>query len=83
MLCFESLCLGVIGSTDKKRTYELIQRFTQEYPELIKQIAVQHPEYFADGSIVETCIRALPQDILFQENLRFPTGIKDFQSKQL
>lgn len=58
MLCFESMNLSIMKS--EKKQYELVESFTREYPELIKKIAKEHPEFFVDGSIVEACIRAMP-----------------------
>lgn len=40
----------------------MVELYTQENPELVKKIAEQHPEFFVDGSIVEACMRAMPDD---------------------
>lgn len=56
MLCFESMNLGIMKS--EKKPYELVKSFVQENPALVKKIAQEHPEFFVDGSIVETTLRA-------------------------
>lgn len=58
MLCFEAMNLGIMKL--EKKPYEVAENFTREYPELVKKIAKEHPEFFIDGSIVEVCIRAMP-----------------------
>ena len=60
MLCFESMNLGIMKS--EKKPYEVAENFTQNNPELVKKIAIEHPEFFVDGSIVEACVRAMPND---------------------
>ena len=67
MLCFESLNFGIMQS--EKKPYEVAQSFCQSNPELVKKIAKVHPEYFVDGSIVEACIKAMPQDQEFVNTL--------------
>lgn len=58
MLCFESMNLGIMKL--EKKPYEVAENFTKEYPDLVKKIAKEHPEFFVDGSIVEVCIGAMP-----------------------
>ncbi len=67
MLCFESMNLGLMKS--KKKPYEVVEGFTRENPDLVKKIAEEHPEFFVDGSIVEACIKAMPNDKSFEEHL--------------
>jgi len=67
MLCFESMNLGIMKSA--KKPYFVMQEFTRNNPELIKKIAKQHPEFFVDGSIVEACVRAMPDDDIFQRHI--------------
>lgn len=67
MLCFESTNLAIMKS--EKKAYEVVQSFARENPELVKKIAVQHPEFFVDGSIVQACIDARPEDKQFREHL--------------
>lgn len=67
MLYFESMNIGIMKS--HKKPYKVVQGFTRENPELVKKIAVEHPEFFVDGSIVEACVRALPEDKAFEEHI--------------
>lgn len=60
MLCFEAMNLGIMGSEKESKPYEVAENFTREYPELVKKIAKEHPEFFVDGLIVEACVRAMP-----------------------
>jgi len=82
MLCFEAINLGIMRSFDKPYSYHLVQEFTKAHPELVKKIAVQHPEYFVDGSIVEACIRAMPGDASFKEHLHKCTGVGEFKAQK-
>lgn len=67
MLCFEAMNLGIMKS--KEKPYKVVESFTQENSELIKKIAIEHPEFFVDGSIVEACIRSMADDKLFEEHI--------------
>ncbi len=67
MLCFESMNLGIMKS--EKKPYTVVEEFTRNNPELVKKIAEQHPEFFVDGSIVEACVRAMPDDKFFQQHI--------------
>jgi len=67
MLCFEAMNLGIMKSS--KKPYAIVESFTQENPELVKKMAVEHPEFFVDGSIVEACVRAMPNDKAFEEHI--------------
>ncbi len=67
MLCFESINLGIMKS--KRKPYEVVEGFTRDNSELVRKIAVEHPEFFVDGSIVEACIKAMPNDKSFEEHL--------------
>jgi len=67
MLCFESMNLGIMKSEQKP--YEVVKEFTKNNPELVKKIAQEHPEFFVDGSIVEECIKAMPEDATFAKYL--------------
>lgn len=69
MLCFESMNLGIMKSQNQKKTYGLVEIFTKSNLELMKKVAVEHPEFFVDGSIVEACISAMPDDELFQKHI--------------
>ncbi len=60
MLCFESMNLAIMKF--EKKPYEIAESFTKEYSGLVKKIAEDHPEFFVDGSIVEACIDALPDE---------------------
>lgn len=51
MLCFEAINLGIMES--KSKDYTCVLEFSKAYPNLIKEIAVKHPEYFVDGSIMK------------------------------
>ena len=59
MLCFEAMNLGVMKSD--KKPYRVVASFARINCELVQQIALNYPEFFVDGSIVETCIRNLPE----------------------
>ncbi len=67
ILCFEAMNLGIMKST--KKPYEVVEGFTRDNAELVKKIAVEHPEFFVDGSIVEACIQAMPGDKEFEEHI--------------
>ncbi len=67
MLTFEAMNLGIMKSANKP--YDVVEGFTQDNPELVKKIAVEHPEFFVDGSIVEACIKAMPNDKFFEEHM--------------
>ncbi|PWU07284.1 MAG: hypothetical protein C5B43_00575, partial [Verrucomicrobia bacterium] len=67
MLCFEAMNLGIMKST--KKPYEIVESFTGEHPELVKKIAKKHPEFFVDGSIVEACVKAMPDNKLFEQHI--------------
>ncbi len=67
MLCFESMNLGIMKSA--KKPYSIVQEFTRNNPELVKKIAIEHPEFFVDGSIVESCVKAMPNDKAFEEHI--------------
>ncbi len=67
MLCFEAMNLGIMKSA--KKPYEVVEKFTQANVELVKKIAVEHPEFFVDGSIIEACVRAMPEDETFAEHI--------------
>ncbi len=67
MLCFEAMNLAIMDSENKP--YEVVKSFTRENAELVKKIAIEHPEFFVDGSIVEACIRAMPGDESFQQHI--------------
>jgi len=67
MLCFESMNLGIMKSENKP--YEVVEEFTRDNPELVKKIAIEHPEFFVDGSIVEACVKAMPNDKAFAEHI--------------
>jgi len=53
MLCFEAICLGVMRRINQDTT--CIEKFATSYPELLKEIIAEHPEYMIDGSIVKLC----------------------------
>lgn len=55
MLCFESLCLGVMSSQNKDMT--CVKEFAKAYPKLLSKIIKEHPEYMVDGSIVKICVK--------------------------
>lgn len=63
MLCFESMNLGIMKS--EKKPYDLVHIFVLEHffvrghPPLVEKIAVEHPEFFVDGTIIEATLRAL------------------------
>ena len=59
--------LGIMRCEEKP--YSIVQEFTRHNPELVKKIATQHPEFFVDGSIVEGCVKAMPDDELFQQHI--------------
>ncbi len=67
MLCFESINLGIMKSEEKP--YGVVQEFTKNNLELVKEIAKEHPEFFVDGSIAEACIKAMPSDEAFQKHI--------------
>ncbi len=67
MLCFETMNLGIMRST--KKPYAIVESFTRENPAFVKKIAIEHPEFFVDGSIVEACIKAMPKDKSFEEHI--------------
>jgi len=69
MLCFESMNLGIMKSEKKPYAYEVVQEFTKNNPELVKEIAKEHPEFFVDGSIAEACIKAMAGDEAFQKHI--------------
>ncbi len=75
MLCFEAMNLGVMKSA--KKNYHVVTEFAKAYKELVEKIAVQHPEYFVDGSIVAACIRAFPHDRKWEEHLLINTGVEE------
>lgn len=58
MLCFEAMNLGIMASENKP--YEIVKIFVEAYPDLVKQIALDHPEFFVDGSIVKACVQIMP-----------------------
>ncbi len=58
MLCFEAMNIGIMGSPLKP--FRMVEIFCRTNPDLIREIAKEHPEYFVDGSIVDACIRAVP-----------------------
>ncbi len=60
MLCFEAMNLGIMKFEEKP--YSIVQEFTRSNPELVKKIAIEHPEFFVDGSIIEACVKAMPDD---------------------
>ncbi len=68
MLCFEAMNLGIM-KLEKNKPYSIVQEFTRNNPELVKKIAVEHPEFFVDGSIVEACVKAMPDDPSFEAHL--------------
>ena len=55
MLIFEAINLGIMRSDKKDLT--CVKEFVHTYPNVIKQIVQEHPEYFIDGSIVRACIK--------------------------
>lgn len=61
MLAFEAVAIG-IASMNAPVNFALIKRFAQAYPELIRQIAKEHPEFFIDGTIAEACAQAMTAD---------------------
>lgn len=61
MLCFEAINLGIMKS--EKKPYSLAIYFAKSHPDLIKKIAIEHPEYFVDGSIIDACLKAITYDI--------------------
>lgn len=67
MLCFEAMNLGIMRS--QKKPYSVVECFTKTNPELVKKVAKEHPEFFVDGSIVEACLRAMPNDQSFQKHI--------------
>ncbi len=67
MLCFEAMNLGIMESEEKP--YKIAEFFTQENSELVKKIAIKHPEFFVDGLIVEACVRAMANDKSFEEHI--------------
>ncbi|PWU06476.1 MAG: hypothetical protein C5B43_01645 [Verrucomicrobia bacterium] len=67
MLCFEAINLGIMKS--EKKQYEVVKNFTRENPELVEKIAVEHPEFFVDGSIVEACAEAMPGNEKFADHI--------------
>ncbi|WP_342269632.1 tetratricopeptide repeat protein [Rickettsia endosymbiont of Orchestes rusci] len=56
MLCFEAINLAIMSKGEKERDFTCVIEFAKKYPELIKKIADEHPEYFVDGSILRKCI---------------------------
>lgn len=50
MLIFEAMNIGVMSTPKKDLT--CIRKFAQKYPELVKAIIKEHPEYFVDGYIL-------------------------------
>ena len=67
MLCFRAMNAGIMKSV--KKPYAVVKEFTRANPELVKKIAVRHPEFFVDGSIVEACIGAMQGDEAFEEHM--------------
>lgn len=55
MLYFEAINLRILAMTGEKN-YSCAIAFAKKYPELINKIALEHPEYFVDGSIVRQCV---------------------------
>lgn len=80
MLCFESMNLGIMRS--KEKPYVVVKQFTRAHPELVKKIAVEHPEFFVDGSIVEACIQEMSNDKSFEEHLHRHVTYMDIQKKE-
>lgn len=66
MLCFESMNLGVMKF---EKNYNVVVEFTRANVELVKKIAVEHPEFFVEGSIVECCIGAMQNNSSFKQHL--------------
>jgi len=67
MLCFERMNLAIMKP--EKKAYDVVKSFTLQNPKLVKKIAIEHPEFFVDGSIVEACIQAMPEDKSFKEHI--------------
>lgn len=59
MLCFEAMNIGIMKSD--KKPYNVAESFCRINPELVDEIAKIHPEFFVDGSIVDTCVKAVPE----------------------
>ncbi len=82
MLCFEAMNLGIMQS--EKKDYEIVKSFTQDNPELVKKIAEQHPEFFVDGTIVESCLQTMSEDSTFMnhifENVQY-IGMKELRKQ--
>jgi len=68
MLCFEAMCLGIMGSPLKP--FRMVEIFCRTNTDLVRTIAEEYPQSFVDGSIVEACIRAVPHDKGFGDFLK-------------
>lgn len=55
-LCFEAINLGIMSASNTNRYFNCMIKFAKKYPELIKEIVQNHPEYFVDGSLLIKCI---------------------------
>ena len=53
----------------EKKPYSIVEQFTKSNLALVKKIAVKHPEFFVDGSIVEACVKAVPHDPTFKKHI--------------
>lgn len=79
MLCFEAMNLGIMRSPVKP--YKMVESFCRTNTDLVKEIALKHPEFFVDGSIVEACIKAIPHDREFGDLLRENVKYADSEVK--
>jgi tetratricopeptide (TPR) repeat protein len=53
-LCFEAITIGIANS--EERDHSCAIKFVRTYPELVSEIAREHPEYFSLESIARACL---------------------------
>lgn len=63
-LCFEAIALGIMSKLEADRDLGCVIGFAYQYPQLLKIIAHEHPEYFVDGSILQAVSNVIGDDEL-------------------
>jgi hypothetical protein len=57
IVLFKAMSEGIVTSKKPLEALQCADGFGKAYPEVIKQIAKEYPEYFKDKAIAERCIK--------------------------